>query len=73
MENVAQSPITRDPDVMGGELVFAGTRVPVSGLFNYLEAGESLEEFLDGYPSVQREQAVAVLALAKQTLLTSAR
>jgi uncharacterized protein (DUF433 family) len=53
--------VSRDPDVLGGELVFAGTRVPVQTLVDYLKAGKTLERFLDGFPSVRREQAEAYL------------
>ena len=53
-----------DPEIMGGELVFVGTRVPVYNLFDYLEAGGSLDEFLEQFPSVSRRQAVAALELA---------
>ena len=53
--------ISSDPDVQGGAVVFAGTRVPLKNLIDYLEAGDSLEEFLDDFPSVRREQAVAAL------------
>jgi uncharacterized protein (DUF433 family) len=56
-----QSVIHSDPEVLGGVPVFAGTRVPVRALIDYLEAGESLDEFLEDFPSVKREQAVAVL------------
>lgn len=52
---------SQDPDVLGGELVFAGTRVPVRSLFDHLEGGDSIEEFLEGFPSVRREQVMAVL------------
>jgi uncharacterized protein (DUF433 family) len=58
--------IHSDPEIMGGELVFVGTRVPLYNLFDYLEAGDSLDEFLEQFPSVTREQAVAALELAKQ-------
>jgi len=51
----------QDPDVLGGELVFAGTRVPVRSLLDHLEDGDSIEHFLEGFPSVRREQVVAVL------------
>jgi uncharacterized protein (DUF433 family) len=51
----------KDPEVMSGALVFAGTRVPVRSLFDYLEGGESIEEFLRQFPSVKKEQAIAVL------------
>lgn len=57
--------LSSDPEVQGGAVVFAGTRVPLKNLIDYLEAGDSLEEFLDDFPSVTREQAVAVLDLAK--------
>jgi uncharacterized protein (DUF433 family) len=53
-----------DPEIMGGEPVFVGTRVPVHNLFDYLTAGDSLDEFLKQFPSVRREQAVAALELA---------
>lgn len=53
--------ISQDPDVLGAELVFAGTRVPVRSLFDHLEGGDSIEEFLEGFPSVRREQVMAVL------------
>jgi uncharacterized protein (DUF433 family) len=64
--------IASDPDVQGGAVVFAGTRVPLKNLIDYLEAGDSLEEFLDDFPSVTREQAVAALELAKEALVTLA-
>lgn len=64
--------ITSDPDVQGGSVVFAGTRVPLKNLIDYLEAGDSLEEFLDDFPSVSRDQAVAALALAQEALVTLA-
>jgi uncharacterized protein (DUF433 family) len=53
-----------DPEIMGGESVFVGTRVPVYNLFDYLQAGDSLDEFLKQFPSVSRQQAVAALELA---------
>jgi uncharacterized protein (DUF433 family) len=53
--------ICRDPEVMGGTAVFCGTRVPVQTLIEYLEAGDSIDEFLEGFPSVTREQVVAFL------------
>ncbi len=58
--------IHSDPDMMGGTPVFVGTRVPVKTLLVYLEAGDSLETFLDHFPSVQREQAIAALALMRR-------
>ena len=62
-----------DPDILGGTPVFVGTRVPVQSLFDYLEGGETLDEFLRQFPSVRREQAVAALDLARITLLAGAR
>jgi uncharacterized protein (DUF433 family) len=53
--------ISRNPDVMGGTPVFSGTRVPVQTLFDYLEAGDSIDEFLAGFPSVTRQQVIAFL------------
>jgi uncharacterized protein (DUF433 family) len=67
---IDQTLITRDADVLGGTPVFSGTRVPVQTLFDYLAAGQALDEFLDDFPSVNREQATAVLELSKHTLLT---
>lgn len=61
--------ITRDPGTLGGEPVFAGTRVLVRSLFEYLEGGESLPAFLEQFPNVSREQAVAVLREAQDRLL----
>ena len=60
--------ITRSPGRLSGAAVFAGTRVPVQTLIEYLEAGDSLDDFLEDFPSVSREHAVAVLELAKQAL-----
>lgn len=57
--------IARDPEVMGGTSVFAGTRVPVHTLLDYLEAGDSIDEFLRGFPSVSRAQVIAFLEAAK--------
>ena len=62
-------PILSHPDIMGGTPVFAGTRVPVQTFVEYLEAGDPLDEFLLDFPSVTRDQAVAVLELAKDLLL----
>jgi uncharacterized protein (DUF433 family) len=64
--------ITTSPTRLSGIPVFAGTRVPVQTLIDYLEAGDSLEAFLDDFPSVSREHAVAVLELAKSALLAKA-
>lgn len=65
-----ESVVHSDPALLGGTPVFAGTRVPVKNLLDYLAAGDSLEQFLDDFPSVTREQAVAALEVAKD-LLTS--
>jgi uncharacterized protein (DUF433 family) len=62
--SVANQVIHSDPDILGGTPVFVGTRVPVRTLLDYLEAGEPLGEFLEDFPSVSREQAVAALRLA---------
>lgn len=53
--------IHQDPEIQGGEPVFAGTRVPVRSLFDHLEAGDSIEDFLEGFPSVHREQVIRLL------------
>ena len=57
-------------DILGGTPVFEGTRVPVKTLFDHLEAGDTLEVFLDDFPTVSREQAVLVLELAKEALVS---
>ena len=62
-----------DPEILGGTPVFVGTRVPVQSLFDYIEGGDTLDEFLRQFPSVKRDQAIAALELARDTLLTSAR
>jgi uncharacterized protein (DUF433 family) len=64
--------IHTDPEILAGEPVFAGTRVPLKNLFDYLEAGDSLDIFLDAFPSVMREQAVAALELARQAVTAGA-
>ncbi len=69
---VEHLPIHTDPEIMGGTPVFVGTRVPVQTLLDYLEAGDPLDEFLEDFPSVTREQAIAVLELAKEMLLKRA-
>lgn len=58
-----------DPEIMTGTVVFRGTRVPVKTLFDYLEHGHPLDEFLDDFPTVQREQAIAALEEARQLLM----
>jgi uncharacterized protein (DUF433 family) len=67
-----QLPIHSDPEIMGGTPVFVGTRVPVQTLLDYLEAGDPLDEFLEDFPTVSREQVIAVLELAKEMLLARA-
>lgn len=62
--------VSIDPEIMSGTPVFAGTRVPVQNLFDYIEGGNDLSEFLDDFPSVSKAAAVAVLEMAKQTLTT---
>jgi uncharacterized protein (DUF433 family) len=62
--------IIRDPEVMHGTPVFTGTRVPVQTLFDYLEGGETLEDFLKGFGTVSRDTAIRVLEEAKQLLLS---
>jgi uncharacterized protein (DUF433 family) len=64
--------ITRDPEIMHGTPVFRGTRVPVQSLFDYLEGGDTLEDFLNGFPTVSRELALEALEEAKQLLLARA-
>jgi uncharacterized protein (DUF433 family) len=66
-----QTVVSRNPDVMGGTAVFSGTRVPVQTLLDYLEAGDSIDEFIEGFPSVTREQVIAFLEQAKDRLVES--
>ena len=65
--------ITRSKDILGGTPVFKGTRVPVRALFDYLQAGRSLDEFLDDFPSVRKTQAVGLIKLFKANILTHER
>lgn len=65
--------IHSDPEILGGTPVFIGTRVPARILFEYLEGGETLNEFLHQFPSVSREQALAALEIARESLLADAR
>jgi uncharacterized protein (DUF433 family) len=62
-----------DPEILGGTPVFIGTRVPLRNLIDYLEGGHSLTDFLDDFPSVSRDQAVAALETAHEVLIASAR
>lgn len=64
--------VRRDPDIMSGALCFSGTRVPVKNLFDYLEGSSSLDEFLEDFPTVSRERAVAVLEAAHERLTANA-
>ncbi len=68
-----QPTVSCNPDVMGGTPVFSGTRVPVQTLLDYLEGGESIDDFLAGFPSVTREQVVAFLEEAKDRLVESVK
>ena len=61
--------ITASPDVMGGTPVFAGTRVPVQTLIDYIKGGESIDGFLDGFPTVTREQVIAFLEAAEEQII----
>jgi len=65
--------ISCSPDVMGGTPVFSGTRVPVQTLLDYLEGGETIDDFLAGFPTVSREQVVAFLQQAKEHLIETLR
>ena len=67
--SVTQSVISSSPEVMGGEVVFTGTRVPVQTLLEYLEGGQSIDDFLEGFPSVTKAQIVAFLEDAKNRLV----
>jgi uncharacterized protein (DUF433 family) len=65
--------VHRNPDILDGTPVFVGTRVPVQSLFDHLEGSDTLDEFLHQFPSVKREQAIAALDLARDSLLAGAR
>lgn len=66
---MADSVIVKDPDILGGEPVFRGTRVPFQTLLDYIEAGDPLDEFLKQFPGVTKEMAVAALEAAKESLI----
>ena len=68
LSNVFQS----DPDILGGTPCFTGTRVPIQNLVDYLEGGESIDEFLTGFPTVKREQIIAFIEAATEKLLAPA-
>ena len=67
-DQIAGLPITSDPEILSGATVFRGTRVPVAALLENIEAGLTLDEFIDNFPTVTREQAIQVLEFAKETL-----
>lgn len=69
---MTQRVVHSNPDILGGTPVFVGTRVPVKNLFDYLEGGYTLEQFLDQFPSVSRSQAIAALELAREALAADA-
>jgi uncharacterized protein (DUF433 family) len=70
---MGSSVISKDPDVLGGAPVFRGTRVPFQALLDYLEGGQTLDEFLDDFPTVTREAAVSALEHAKSLLVSELR
>jgi uncharacterized protein (DUF433 family) len=73
MAKVQEPVVNSDPDILSGTPVFAGTRVPFQTLIDYLEAGQPLSEFLEDFPTVSKEQAIAALEQAKEALLARAR
>ena len=73
MDTAPQSVIVQDPEIHSGEPVFRGTRVPFQTLLDYLEGGETLDEFLEQYPGVSRENAIAALEEAKALVLACFR
>jgi uncharacterized protein (DUF433 family) len=70
--NLPRHLVTRSDEIMSGAVVFTGTRVPVQTLLDYLEEGDTLDHFLEDFPTVSREHAVAVLELAKESVFTHA-
>jgi len=69
---VSESVVKIDPEIMSGAPCFVGTRVPIQNLIDYLEGGDSIEDFLEGFPSVSREQVIAFLEEAKDRMLAAA-
>ena len=69
---MSQSVVKIDPEIMSGAPCFAGTRVPIQNLIDYLEGGDSIEDFLEGFPSVSREQVISFLEEAKDRMLAAA-
>ena len=72
IESMTTETVSRSPNVMGGTAVFSGTRVPVQTLLDYLEAGDSIDDFLEGFPSVTRDQVIAFLEDAKDRAIAAA-
>jgi uncharacterized protein (DUF433 family) len=70
---MARDIISMSPDIMSGTPVFAGTRVPVQSLIDCLEAGESIDDFLEGFPTVRREQVIAFLEEAKNRMIIASK
>ena len=70
---MGNTPVNSDPEILGGTPVFTGTRVPLQTLIDYLEGGQPLTDFLMDFPTVTRDQAIAVLEEAKEALLANAR
>ena len=68
-----QNAVVKDPNILGGEPVFRGTRVPFKALTDYLEGGETLDQFLEQYPSVSRELAIAAIEEARSSLISLLR
>ena len=64
--------IQSNPEILGGVPVFTGTRVPVRSLFDHLEAGDSIDDFLEGFPSVRREQVIGLLEISQERVLEPA-
>jgi uncharacterized protein (DUF433 family) len=73
MAKVQEPVVHSDPDIMSGTPVFVGTRVPFQTLIDYIEAGQPLSEFLEDFPTVSKEQAIAALEQAREALLARAR
>jgi uncharacterized protein (DUF433 family) len=72
MNTTGMKLVVSDPQIMGGTPCFAGTRVPIQSFIDYIEGGETLDEFLDDFPTVTREQAIAFLEEAKERMLSAA-
>jgi uncharacterized protein (DUF433 family) len=70
--NVSESVVKIDPEIMSGAPCFAGTRVPIQNLIDYLEGGDSIDEFLEDFPSVRRDQVISFLEEAKESVLARA-